>query len=121
LGIKRADVVIFGTQDMLEGMGKPLVGIYLMHFTSSEQRVDHRCPPGAGMGAGEQVIIPPESNRTNGIFHLVIIDFQQTIGQVTAEGLPRGQAVGKRLPDLAFRQHVRELLGDPFPHLRKDA
>jgi hypothetical protein len=37
----------------LQHIGEPYLGIELVHFAAAHKRINHRCPPGTLMAAGE--------------------------------------------------------------------
>jgi hypothetical protein len=95
-------------------MAQPLVGIHLMSLADGKEGIDHGRMPGAFMGTCRHVVFASEGHGPDCVFDQIVVDFQQSVIQIAAQGLPPGGAVGKSLSDLAPGQNLFHFCMDPF-------
>lgn len=62
-------------------MGKPCFWVQPVRLGGFQDRVDEHAGVGPSLGITEEPVFPSDHNRTDGVFHLVIADFNLAVIQ----------------------------------------
>lgn len=52
---------------------QPVAGVNVMLLPGDEKGIHHRCPLGTFVGTGEPIVLPPQRQRVDLVFDLVIV------------------------------------------------
>ncbi len=85
----------------------------VIEFRGGDQGGDCRPSVGATVGAGEEVVLATERDRTDGAFNGVGIEVNPTILEEPAERQPSGERIADRLGETAALWQARQLMLEP--------
>jgi hypothetical protein len=79
--------------DALEHVPKVQVRVDPVQAAAADQAVETRCSFYTCIGAGKEVVAPPEDERADGPFGGVVVDFDAPVVDVTGERCPARERV----------------------------
>jgi hypothetical protein len=65
-------------------------------FARGQERVDHRRPLGCIVGAGKEIILPSQCNRTYGILDQIIVDLNTAVIDIVRQLIPARERIADR-------------------------
>ncbi len=68
--------------DAREDILEPNVGVNVVLFAGVDERVDHGGALGGFMASCKEVVFPAHSNRSDSVFHQIIVNFQPTTSHI---------------------------------------
>lgn len=85
-----------------EHVAQPGVGFDAVELGRLDQRADHRPAMAAAIAAGEQMILPAESHRTDGTFDRVGVEFDTAVVDEPGQARPSAE----RIADCSVRSEI---------------
>ena len=83
-------------------MAQVRLGIDAVELGGADQRVDRRGALAAGVGAGEQLVLPSERDRAQGSLGGVVVDLDAAVVAVARQRRPARQRIADRAGELGL-------------------
>ena len=99
--------------DAGDDVGQVGLGVDAVQLAGPDERGQHGPVLGATVGAGEEMVLPPEGQGSDGALDDVVVDLDLAIIQETGQAFPAGQGIADRLGELALLADDLELRLQP--------